>query len=59
MPAYRSKTTTEGRNTAGARFLWRATGMIDDDFKKPVIAFVNPSTQFVPGPGLSQAGHGY
>lgn len=49
MPAYRSKTTTEGRNMAGARSLWRATGMQDDDFKKPIIAVVNSFTQFVPG----------
>ena len=49
MPAYRSKTTTAGRNMAGARALWRATGMKDDDFSKPIIAVVNSFTQFVPG----------
>ncbi len=49
MPEYRSKTTTHGRNMAGARALWRATGMTDDDFKKPIIAVVNSFTQFVPG----------
>ncbi len=49
MPAYRSRTTTEGRNMAGARSLWRATGMKDDDFQKPIIAVVNSFTQFVPG----------
>ena len=49
MPQYRSKTTTEGRNMAGARALWRATGMKDDDFQKPIIAVVNSFTQFVPG----------
>ena len=49
MPRYRSKTTTEGRNMAGARALWRATGMKDDDFHKPIIAVVNSFTQFVPG----------
>ncbi len=49
MPRYRSKTTTEGRNMAGARSLWRATGMKDDDFQKPIIAVVNSFTQFVPG----------
>ena len=49
MPAYRSKTSTHGRNMAGARALWRATGMKDDDFKKPIIAVVNSFTQFVPG----------
>ena len=49
MPSYRSKTTTEGRNMAGARALWRATGMKDDDFKKPIIAISNSFTQFVPG----------
>jgi dihydroxy-acid dehydratase len=49
MPAYRSKTTTAGRNMAGARSLWRATGMKDDDFQKPIIAVVNSFTQFVPG----------
>lgn len=49
MPAYRSKTSTHGRNMAGARALWRATGMKDEDFKKPIIAVVNSFTQFVPG----------
>jgi len=49
MPAYRSRTTTQGRNMAGARALWRATGMKDDDFEKPIIAVVNSFTQFVPG----------
>ncbi len=49
MPTYRSKTTTHGRNMAGARALWRATGMKDDDFQKPIIAVVNSFTQFVPG----------
>ena len=49
MPAYRSKTSTAGRNMAGARSLWRATGMKDDDFSKPIIAISNSFTQFVPG----------
>jgi dihydroxy-acid dehydratase len=49
MPAYRSRTTTHGRNMAGARALWRATGMQDGDFGKPIIAVVNSFTQFVPG----------
>ena len=49
MPVYRSRTTTAGRNMAGARALWRATGMKDDDFQKPIIAVVNSFTQFVPG----------
>lgn len=49
MPTYRSRTTTEGRNMAGARALWRATGMTDDDFNKPIIAIANSFTQFVPG----------
>ncbi|BBD35363.1 dihydroxy-acid dehydratase [Aminobacter sp. Y103A] len=49
MPAYRSRTTTHGRNMAGARGLWRATGMKDTDFGKPIIAVVNSFTQFVPG----------
>ncbi|WP_340147695.1 dihydroxy-acid dehydratase [Buchnera aphidicola] len=49
MPEYRSKTTTNGRNMSGARSLWRATGMIDEDFKKPIIAVVNSFTEFVPG----------
>jgi len=49
MPEYRSRTTTHGRNMAGARGLWRATGMKDEDFDKPIIAVVNSFTQFVPG----------
>ncbi|WP_395697266.1 dihydroxy-acid dehydratase [Methylocella sp.] len=49
MPAYRSRTTTHGRNMAGARGLWRATGMKDGDFGKPIIAVANSFTQFVPG----------
>ncbi len=49
MPAYRSHTSTHGRNMAGARALWRATGMKDGDFGKPIIAVVNSFTQFVPG----------
>ncbi|GAA4504464.1 dihydroxy-acid dehydratase [Pseudaeromonas paramecii] len=49
MPKYRSATTTQGRNMAGARALWRATGMTDADFGKPIIAVVNSFTQFVPG----------
>ncbi|WKV49266.1 dihydroxy-acid dehydratase [Dickeya fangzhongdai] len=49
MPKYRSATTTHGRNMAGARALWRATGMTDADFGKPIIAVVNSFTQFVPG----------
>ena len=49
MPKYRSHTTTQGRNMAGARALWRATGMKDDDFNKPMIAIANSYTQFVPG----------
>jgi len=49
MTAYRSRTTTHGRNMAGARGLWRATGMKDGDFGKPIIAVVNSFTQFVPG----------
>ena len=49
MPAYRSRTTTHGRNMAGARGLWRATGMTDSDWNKPIIAIVNSFTQFVPG----------
>ena len=49
MPPYRSRTTTHGRNMAGARGLWRATGMKDSDFGKPIIAVVNSFTQFVPG----------
>ena len=49
MPAYRSRTSTEGRNMAGARALWRATGMKETDFGKPIIAIANSYTQFVPG----------
>lgn len=49
MPVYRSKTSTSGRNMAGARALWRATGMTDEDFHKPIIAIANSFTQFVPG----------
>jgi len=49
MPQYRSRTTTQGRNMAGARALWRATGMKDEDFDKPIIAVANSFTQFVPG----------
>lgn len=49
MPDYRSKTSTHGRNMAGARALWRATGMKDGDFGKPIVAVVNSFTQFVPG----------
>ncbi len=49
MPELRSKTSTHGRNMAGARGLWRATGMRDEDFGKPIIAIVNSFTQFVPG----------
>lgn len=49
MPQYRSWTSTHGRNMAGARALWRATGVKDDDFDKPIIAVVNSFTQFVPG----------
>jgi dihydroxy-acid dehydratase len=49
MPVYRSKTSTAGRNMAGARALWRATGMKDEDFHKPIIAVANSFTQFVPG----------
>ena len=49
MPAYRSRTSTHGRNMAGARALWRATGMSDGDFGKPIIAIANSFTQFVPG----------
>ncbi|GAA3055022.1 dihydroxy-acid dehydratase [Actinokineospora globicatena] len=49
MPALRSRTTTHGRNAAGARSLWRATGMTDSDFGKPIIAIANSYTQFVPG----------
>ncbi|MEA3277396.1 MAG: dihydroxy-acid dehydratase [Pseudomonadota bacterium] len=49
MPRYRSRTTTHGRNMAGARALWRATGMKDEDFEKPIVAVANSFTQFVPG----------
>jgi dihydroxy-acid dehydratase len=49
MPPYRSRTSTHGRNMAGARGLWRATGMTDSDFGKPIIAIANSFTQFVPG----------
>jgi len=49
MPEYRSRTSTHGRNMAGARALWRATGMKDEDFRKPIIAIANSFTQFVPG----------
>ncbi|MGZ5622254.1 MAG: dihydroxy-acid dehydratase domain-containing protein, partial [Methylobacter sp.] len=49
MPQYRSRTTTHGRNMAGARSLWRATGMKEEDFTKPIIAVANSFTQFVPG----------
>ncbi|WP_031436237.1 dihydroxy-acid dehydratase [Methylobacter tundripaludum] len=49
MPQYRSRTTIQGRNMAGARALWRATGMKDEDFSKPIIAIANSFTQFVPG----------
>jgi dihydroxy-acid dehydratase len=49
MPEYRSRTSTHGRNMAGARSLWRATGMKDEDFEKPIIAIANSFTQFVPG----------
>ncbi|MCP2259948.1 dihydroxy-acid dehydratase [Streptoalloteichus tenebrarius] len=49
MPALRSRSTTHGRNAAGARALWRATGMTDSDFGKPIVAIANSYTQFVPG----------
>jgi len=49
MPKYRSATSVEGRNMAGARALWRATGVKNEDFGKPIIAVVNSFTQFVPG----------
>jgi len=49
MPQLRSRTTTHGRNMAGARALWRATGMRDEDFDKPIVAVANSFTQFVPG----------
>src|SRR6201747_1464583 len=50
MPDLRSRTSTHGRTMAGARALWRATGMTDDDFDKPVVAIAHSFTQFVPGP---------
>ncbi|MBZ4672920.1 MAG: dihydroxy-acid dehydratase, partial [Deferribacteraceae bacterium] len=49
MPRYRSYTSTQGRNMAGARALWRATGTKEEDFNKPIIAIVNSYTEFVPG----------
>ncbi len=49
MPQLRSRTSTHGRNMAGARGLWRATGMKDGDFGKPIVAIANSFTQFVPG----------
>src|SRR6266699_3724679 len=49
MTGYRSRTSTHGRNMAGARALWRATGMKDADFEKPIVAIANSFTQFVPG----------
>ncbi len=49
MPALRSRTSTTGRNMAGARALWRASGMKDGDFGKPIIAVANSFSQFVPG----------
>ena len=49
MPELRSRTSTHGRTMAGARALWRATGMTDDDFGKPIVAIANSFTQFVPG----------
>ncbi|MCB0970150.1 MAG: dihydroxy-acid dehydratase, partial [Acidimicrobiales bacterium] len=49
MPELRSRTSTHGRNMAGARALWRATGMTDEDFDKPIVAIANSYTQFVPG----------
>ncbi|MBL1079340.1 dihydroxy-acid dehydratase [Nocardia sp. 2] len=49
MPPLRSRTTTAGRNAAGARALWRATGLTDSDFGKPIVAIANSYTQFVPG----------
>ena len=49
MPDYRSRTSTHGRNMTGARGLWRATGMNDEDFGKPIIAVANSYTNFVPG----------
>ena len=49
MGQLRSRTTTHGRNMAGARALWRATGMTESDFGKPIVAIANSFTQFVPG----------
>ena len=49
MPIYRSKTSTSGRNMAGAGALWRATGMTDSDFQKPIMAVCNSLIQFIPG----------
>ncbi len=49
MPHYRFRTSTHGRNMAGARALWRATGVRDADFGKPIVAVLNSFTQFVPG----------
>jgi len=49
MPALRSRTVTHGRNMAGARALWRATGLVESDFGKPIVAIANSFTQFVPG----------
>ena len=54
MPEYRSNTTMKGRNMAGARALWRATGLKDEDFQKPLIAISNSYTQFVPRSCSSQ-----
>ena len=54
MPRYRSATSTSGRNMAGARALWRATGVKDSDFGKPIIAIANSFTQFVPGHELGE-----
>ena len=54
MPAYRSRTSTHGRNMAGARSLWRATGMTDGDFGKPIIAIANSFTRnSTPSPSIS------
>lgn len=55
MIPYRSNTTTEGRNATGSRALWRATGMQESDFGKPIIAIANAYTQFVPGHVHQQA----
>ena len=52
MPAYRSRTSTHGRNMAGARGLWRATGMKDGDFGKPIIAIANPSPSSCPATSI-------